>query len=85
MPGRSAAEVSRLSPKHNMRSRYYTPQLDRDLVTLLYHTARSRRMPMTRLASALVREGLARMETSSAAERAIVREDPPAADPGGRD
>jgi hypothetical protein len=68
-----------------MRNRYYTPQLDRDLVTLLYHTARSRRVPMTRLASALVREGLARLEESSATESTIVREDPPAADPGGRD
>jgi hypothetical protein len=66
-----------------MRNRYYTPQLDRDLVTLLYHTARSRRVPMTRLASALVREGLTRMEASSTPGSTIVREDPPAADPGG--
>lgn len=67
-----------------MRSRYYTPQLDRDLVTLLYHSARSRRVPMTRLASALVREGLARLDESTEGESTIVREDPPAADPGGR-
>jgi hypothetical protein len=68
-----------------MRNRYYTPQLDRDLVALLYHTGRSRRVPMTRLASALVREGLARLGQSSVTESTIVREDSPAADPGGRD
>ena len=42
------------------RAPYYTPQLDRDLVTSLYHLAKTRRIPMTRLASSLVREGLAR-------------------------
>jgi hypothetical protein len=68
-----------------MRNRYYTPPLDRDLVTLLYHTARARRMPMTRLASALVREGLARLAESTKDESTVVHEDPPAADPGGRD
>ena len=66
LPCRPAAEVKRPGPEHTMRNRYYTPQLDRELVTLLYHTARSRRMPMTRLASALVREGLARLEESTA-------------------
>ena len=68
-----------------MQKRFYTPQLDRDLVTLLYHTAKSRRMPMTRLASALVREGLARLEKGTVNECTIVREDSPVADPGGRD
>ena len=37
------------------RARYYSPQLDRDLVTSLYHAAQARRIPMTRLASSLVR------------------------------
>ena len=41
------------------RAPYYTPQLDHDLVTSLYHFAKIRRMPMTRLASSLVREGRA--------------------------
>jgi hypothetical protein len=39
---------------------------------------------MTRLASALVREGLARLEATTEGESTIVREDSPAADPGGR-
>ena len=72
--GGGEAPSRHANTKSAMRNRYYTPQLDRDLVTLLYHTARSRRVPMTRLASALVREGLARMESSSATESTIVRE-----------
>ncbi len=38
--------------------RYYSPQLDRDLVSILYYEARARRVPMTKLASELIREGL---------------------------
>ena len=63
------------------KARYYSPQLERDLVTSLYHTARSRRVPMTRLASMLVRDGLARMGGDDGSEIEIVREDPPAPDP----
>ena len=66
-------------------ARYYTPQLDRDLVTSLYHTAKARRVPMTKLASSLVREGLRRLEQSDQGAAAIVQEEPPAADPDGRE
>jgi hypothetical protein len=66
------------------KARYYSPQLERDLITSLYHTARSRRVPMTRLASMLVRDGLARMGGNDGGESAIVREDPPAPDPSRR-
>ncbi len=47
------------------RPRYYTPQLERPLVTALYHAAKARRIPMTRLASLLLREGLQRLELGS--------------------
>ena len=40
--------------------RYYSPQLDRDLVRALYYEARFRGIPMTRLASQLLWEALAR-------------------------
>lgn len=66
-----------------MRTKYYSPPLDRDLVSSLYHLAKLRRMPMTRLASALVREGLARLVSSNEGESACVREDPSAPDPTG--
>ena len=65
------------------RAPYYTPQLERPLVTALYHAAKARRIPMTRLASSLVREGLARLGEGAAGESCIVREEPPASDPCG--
>ena len=63
------------------RARYYTPPLDRDLVTSLYHAAKARRIPMTRLASSLVREGLAEKVPEITS---VAAEEPPAYDPGGR-
>ncbi len=65
-------------------TKYYSPRLDRDLVSTLYHTAKVRRVPMTTLASTLVREGLARIAASAEIESPILREEPPADDPGGR-
>ena len=64
-----------------MALRYYTPRLDRDLVSSLYHAAKRRRVPMTRFASALVREGLARLAEHDDETVAVVREEPSARDP----
>ncbi len=61
------------------QAKYYSPRLDLDLITRLYHQARTERIPMTALASRLVRDGLAESGAS-----AIVAEEPPALDPGGR-
>lgn len=58
------------------RYRHYSPQLDRPLITALYHAAKARRIPMTQLASSLVREGLERMEERTESESPIVREEP---------
>jgi hypothetical protein len=46
------------------RKGYYSPPLQRDLVTRLYHTARDLRMPMTVLNDRIVQEALDRMETA---------------------
>ena len=40
------------------RPRYYSPAIDRFLVSALYHEARRRRVPMTRLADELLRGAL---------------------------
>ncbi len=61
--------------------RYYSPRLDRDLISRLYHQARTERVPMTALASRLVREGLAGEHRTTGS---VVAEEPAAIDPGGR-
>ncbi|MEA3212324.1 MAG: hypothetical protein QOE70_5381 [Chthoniobacter sp.] len=62
-------------------ARYYSPRLERDLISRLYQQAKAERVPMTALASRLVREGLADQtpETTN-----VVAEEPPAVDPVGR-
>ena len=55
------------------RSRYYSPRIERDLITRLYHAAKAQRVPMTTLASRLLRDGLAARATQSC----VVRETPP--------
>ena len=62
-------------------ARYYTPRLQRDLISLLYHAAKARRIPMTRFASSLVREGLTRLDGGSVGEACVLREEPPVDDP----
>ena len=58
------------------QSRYYSPRLERPLITALYHAAKAQRIPMTRLASSLVREGLERIAEPAESETAFVREEP---------
>ena len=53
---------------------YYSPRLDRPLITALYHAAKAKRIPMTRLASSLVRDGLERLAEGHCGESPIVRE-----------
>ena len=58
------------------QSLYYSPRLDEKLISPLYHAAKARRIPMTRLASLLVREGLQRLGESASSESTFVREEP---------
>jgi|688.fasta_scaffold233854_4 hypothetical protein len=57
-------------------SRYYSPRLERPLISALYHAAKARRIPMTRFASSLVREGLERLAEPADSETSFVREEP---------
>ena len=41
-----------------MKTRYYSPRLDRDLIAVLYRLRRARGIPMTALASQLIRAAL---------------------------
>jgi hypothetical protein len=61
--------------------RYYSTRLDRDLISQLYRQPRTERVPMTALASRLVRGGLADEHRTTGS---VVTEEPAAFDSGGR-
>jgi hypothetical protein len=71
----SSAEDEQQNGGRMAQSRHYSPRLERPLITALYHAAKARRIPMTRLASSLVREGLERI-AEAGSETAFVREEP---------
>ena len=60
------------------RCEYYSPKISRFLVSVLYHEARSRRMPMTDLTEALLTKSLEGSESWRTAEASFVSESPPA-------
>jgi hypothetical protein len=59
------------------RARYYSPRIERPLVSRLYHQAKALGIPMTALTSRLVNEGLARMADHGEPTTPALREDPP--------
>ena len=63
-------------------TKYYSPRLDRALVTRLYHEAKVQRIPMTVLTNQLVESALSHLdEAGNRPERSIVAEEPPTRDP----
>jgi hypothetical protein len=50
------------------RPRHYSPVISRFLVSVLYHEAKRRQMPMTKLVDVLLREALESAETLKVAE-----------------
>jgi hypothetical protein len=53
-----------------MKARYYSPRLERDLIPVLFRERRRRRIPMTKLASKLIRAAL-RYEGVICKERSV--------------
>ena len=63
-------------------NKYYSPRLDRTLVSRLYHEAKAQRVPMTVLTNRLVTDGLSRLrETEGTGRHSIVAEASPECDP----
>jgi hypothetical protein len=56
------------------RSRYYSPRIERGLVSRLYHAAKKERVPMTVLTNRLIAKGLAADPPSPATT--IIQEQP---------
>ena len=58
------------------KAKYYSPRIDRDLISRLYREARAQRVPMTVLTSRILRAGLvfaARIE----GRKSRIAEEPP--------
>jgi hypothetical protein len=53
---------------------YYSPRLDRSLISPLYRAAKAQRIPMTTLASRFVSDGLTRMAKET---KSVIAEEPP--------
>ena len=52
-----------------MKSRHYSPQIRRDLVSKLYHRAKAERVPMTKLTNRLLDEAMTHIESVRIAEQ----------------
>jgi len=50
----------------------YSPKIDEKLIPALYHTARSRRIPMTRLVAHLIRKALKAEALPQEAQNALL-------------
>lgn len=59
------------------RSRHYSPQLSRLVVSALYHEAKARSIPMTKLTDDLLRQSLTGSEGWIKAESLRCAESPP--------
>lgn len=59
------------------RPRHYSPQLSRFMVSVLYHEAKARKIPMTKLTDQLLRQSLSESAGWREAESLKVAESPP--------
>lgn len=59
------------------RHRHYSPQLSRFMVSVLYHEAKARKIPMTRLTDQLLRNSLSNSAGWRQAESLRIAETPP--------
>ena len=64
------------------RAKYYSPRLERPLVSRLYHAAKAQGVPMTVLTNRLVAAGLDDLDTAEDRQwQARAAEEPPGDDP----
>ena len=59
------------------RERHYSPRISRFLVSVLYHEARSRQIPMTTLVDDLLKQSLSGSQAWEKAQELRVGEEPP--------
>ena len=59
------------------RSRHYSPAISRFMVSVLYHEAKARKVPMTTLTDQLLRQALVNSKGWKQAESLKIAESPP--------
>ena len=59
-----------------MADRHYSPRISRFLVCVLYHEAKTRKIPMTRLAEQLLASQLSGSQAWKQAESCLIQEQP---------
>lgn len=59
------------------KARHYTPAISRFMVSVLYHEAQRRKMPMTKLTDLLLRQSLDGSESWRHAELKVAESSPP--------
>ena len=57
--------------------RYYSPRINRFLVSVLYHEAKRRQIPMTTLTDELLKKQLAGLSSWDMAQESKIAEEPP--------
>jgi hypothetical protein len=63
------------------RPRHYSPQISRFMVSVLYHEAKRREIPMTKLTDHLLRQALGGSDAWKDAESCMIAESPPPSAP----
>ena len=74
-PGRSPGSINRR--RKMATARHYSPRISRFLVSVLYHEAQRRRVPMTQLTDELIRNQLVGGESWEKAEEFRIQEESP--------
>ena len=59
------------------QSRHYSPRISRFLISVLYHEAKQRQMPMTKLTEHLLAQSLQGSPSWQMVASSLIRENPP--------
>jgi hypothetical protein len=76
LTGKSKGKIVK-SREEMARPNHYSPTVSRFVVSVLYHEAKARKIPMTKLTDQLLRQSLEGTEGWKTAESARIAEDPP--------
>jgi len=77
IPAKSITTLSVFHHHYMPRPKHYSPQISRFMVSVLYHEAKARQIPMTKLTDDLLRQSLTGSHGWRQAESLSIAESPP--------